>query len=70
MPLTYDEIALDVPDLVVLGLQVKANVDKLTAIPKADRKATDFALCLGADPNGVQMKIAALIDKVDAQSKT
>lgn len=70
MPLTTDEILADIPDLVALGVTVKANIETLTAIPKAQRKAADFAACFGAAVDGPLYRIAALIDKVDAQSKT
>jgi hypothetical protein len=57
----------DIPALIKLGLDVKADVAKLVAIPKAQRKALDYALCFGADPNGIQAEIAKLIDTVEAQ---
>ena len=68
MGIDGNEILSDIPDAVHILADVKGGLDSLRAIPKADRKATDYAKCFGAAPDGVQMHIAALIDKLDEQA--
>lgn len=64
---TIEEILSDLPDAIHIVNDVKAGIDGLP--PKAERKAADYAKAFGADPNGVQMHIAVLIDKLDAQTE-
>ncbi len=64
---TVQLVIEDIPDVIHLAVDVRAGIAQLQAIPKEQRKARDYALAFGADPNGVQMHVADLIDKIEAQ---
>ena len=66
MPLTIPEILSDLPDALGMVQTVEAAIASLPPAP-APRHAVDYAKAFGAAPDGVQMKLAQLIDKVEAQ---